>query len=75
VGSRDGPGAILDAMFRYQVLEVPRVDEKARDAVLWELGRSGWELIQVLEGSFKDPTDREKLLMFFKRAASEDIGM
>jgi hypothetical protein len=62
-------------MYRYQVIEVPRADEKARDATLWELGRSGWELIQVLEGSAKDPTDREKLLLFFKRSASEDIGI
>jgi len=62
-------------MFRYQVVEVPRADEKARDSVLWELGRSGWELVQVLEGSTKDASDRGKLLLFFKRAASEDIGI
>lgn len=63
------------AMYRYQVLEVPRGDEKARDAVFWELGRSGWELVQVLEGSVKDSADRNTLMLFFKRAASEDIGM
>jgi hypothetical protein len=62
-------------LFRYQVVEVSRTDEKSRDATLYELGRSGWELVQVTEGSTKDPADRSTFTCFFKRAASEDIGM
>jgi hypothetical protein len=62
-------------MFRYQVVEVSREDEKSRDPSLWELGRSGWELVQVLPGSAKDPADPTRLLCFFKRSASEDIGI
>lgn len=62
-------------MWRYQVLEIERADEKRREETLWELGRSGWELIQVLDGSAKDPTDRSALTLFFKRPAGEDIGV
>jgi hypothetical protein len=62
-------------MFRYQVVEVPRGDAERRDAALWELGRSGWELIQVLPGSAKDPSDASVLTCILKRSASEDIGI
>ena len=62
-------------MVRYKVIEVPRVDEKVRDETLWELGRSGWELVQVLAGSAKDPSDASVLTCFLKRSASEDIGV
>jgi hypothetical protein len=61
--------------WRYEVVEVPRADGKARDDLMWEMGRSGWELVQVLEGSAKDAADRSTLLLFFKRSASEDIGV
>jgi hypothetical protein len=48
---------------------------KKRDEALWELGRSGWELVQVLEGSAADASDRTVLSLFFKRPAGEDIGV
>ena len=62
-------------MWRYQVVEVPRGDEKKREEVLWELGRSGWELVQVLEGSAADAANRTVITLFFKRPAGEDIGV
>lgn len=62
-------------MWRYNVVEIPRADEKRRDDLLWELGRSGWELTQVLEGSSADAADRSVLTLWFKRPAGEDIGV
>ena len=62
-------------MFRYKILEVSRLDPEKRDEALWELGRSGWELVSVIDGSSKDAADRSMLTFFFKRAASEDIGI
>jgi len=62
-------------MWRYQFVEVPRGDVEARDEKLWELGRGGWELIQVLEGSAADASDGTILTLVFKRTASQDIGI
>jgi len=62
-------------MFRYKILELPRLDPEKRDEALWEIGRSGWELVSVIEGSSKDAADRNTLTFFFKRPAAEDIGM
>jgi hypothetical protein len=62
-------------MWRYLIVDVPRGDEKKRDDFLWEQGRSGWELVSVLEGSTKDAADRSMITLFFKRSASEDIGV
>jgi len=62
-------------MWRFLVVEVPRSDTKKRDDMMWEQGRSGWELVQVIEGSSADPSDRSVLTMFFRRSATEDIGV
>lgn len=62
-------------MWRYNIIELPRAESKARDDALWELGRAGWELVQVLEGSQSDAADRSRITLFFKRSASEDIGV
>ena len=62
-------------MYRYKVVGVSRGDEKTRDDLLWDLGRAGWEVIQVLEGSPTDAADRSMITLFFKRSASEDIGV
>ena len=63
------------AVYRYNVIEVERGSPKARDDAMWEMGRSGWELVTVLAGSETDASDGSKLLLFFKRAAGEDIGV
>ena len=62
-------------MYRYNVVGVSRANEKARDDLLWDLGRSGWELIHVLESSPTDAADRSMITFFFKRSATEDIGV
>ncbi|HEU4394368.1 MAG TPA: hypothetical protein VFS92_02310 [Planctomycetota bacterium] len=60
-------------MFRYKILELSRLDPEKRDEELREVGRAGWELVSVIDGSSKDAADRATLTYFFKRAASEDI--
>ena len=62
-------------LWRYNVIEVSRTDEKSRDALLWEMGRSGWELVTALPGSAKDPVDVTVLTLLFKREAGSDIGI
>ena len=62
-------------LWRYNVIEVSRTDEKARDALLWEMDRSGRELVTALPGSAKDPTDVTVLTLLFKREAGSDIGI
>jgi hypothetical protein len=62
-------------MWRYLVVEIARGDDKKRDDALWEHGRSGWELVQVVEGSSSDGADAGVLTLYFKRPAGEDIGM
>lgn len=62
-------------MWRYKIVEVPRGDPAKRDEVLWDLGRSGWELVQVIPGSESDAADATRILLLFKRPAGEDIGV
>jgi hypothetical protein len=62
-------------VYRYQVVVLPRGDEKVRDDRLWELGRAGWDLVSVLPGSYADPADAGSVTLFLRRAASEDIGV
>jgi hypothetical protein len=62
-------------MYRFQIISVPRADTARRDEVLWELGRSGWDLIHILEGSETDAADKSQITLWFKREASADIGM
>ena len=62
-------------MWRYSIVDLPRADGRERNDALWELGRGGWELVQVLDGSQADPSDRSRITLVFKRSASEDIGV
>ena len=62
-------------MWRYLVVELPRGDDKRREELLWEHGRAGWELVQVLAGSQADPADAARITLFFKRSATEEIGI
>ena len=62
-------------MWRYNIIGVPRGDAAKRDEVLWEAGRSGWELIHVLDGSPTDASDKTQITLYFKRSAGEDIGV
>ncbi len=64
-----------NALYRYAVIEIDRADPRKRDEVLWEQGRSGWELIHVLPGSFADPADAARVTLWFKRPAETDIGV
>jgi hypothetical protein len=61
--------------FRYTIETLHRADEEAAYERLRELGLEEWELIGVLPGPREDPTDTEHFTLFFKRDASEDIGL
>jgi hypothetical protein len=62
-------------MYRYLVVTLSRADEKQRDDALWEHGRSGWELVSVLPGSYGNGADPGAVTLWFRRSASEDIGV
>jgi len=62
-------------MWRYKIIEMPRAEDQKRDETLWELGRAGWELVHVMEGTAADAADRGTLTYYFKRPAGEDIGV
>jgi hypothetical protein len=62
-------------MYRYLVVEVSRKDPEKMEEVLREHGRSSWDLVQAVEGSSADPADRSMLTLFFRRSATDDIGV
>jgi hypothetical protein len=62
-------------MWRYNIVELPRADIEKREALLWELGRSGWEMVQILPGSWADGSAAETITLVFKRPAGDDIGV
>ncbi|MHC4820281.1 MAG: hypothetical protein ACYTDX_01005 [Planctomycetota bacterium] len=62
-------------MYRYQIVEISRADTEKREETLWEMGRSGWELVQIVSGSDENPEDKGTLSLWFKRAAEADIGL
>lgn len=66
----------MASLWKYEVVVLPAQDSKERDEKLWELGRSGWELVSVLVGDWKNgqPGDTSKMSWFLKREATHDIG-
>ena len=65
----------MGALWKYEIVVVDMAATKAREDAFWDFGRSGWELVNVLRGDFKegDP-DAPKLTLFLKREATHDIN-
>lgn len=62
-------------IYRYRVEVVSRRDLEEATERFRELGLERWELISVLPGSDQDPDDPEKVLCYFRRDASTEIGL
>ena len=65
----------MAALYKYEILVLPAADSKEREEKVWELGRSGWELVAVLAGNWKggNTADTTKMTWFLRREATHDI--
>jgi hypothetical protein len=66
----------MAALFKYEVIVLDAAHSKDREETIWELGRSGWELVSVLAGDWKsgNTADATKMTWFVKRQATHDIN-
>lgn len=66
----------MAALYKYDIVVMDSKATKDREETLWELGRSGWELVSVLPGDWKtgNPTDTTKMTWFLRRQATHDIN-
>ncbi len=66
----------MAVLWKYDLVVLDASATKERDDAIWELGRSGWELVQILAGDWKNgrPDDRAKMTWFVKRQATHDIN-
>jgi len=66
----------MATLYKYDIVVMDAAPSKDREEAIWELGRSGWELISVLPGDWKKgaPDDRTKMTWFLKRQATHDIN-
>ncbi len=66
----------MAALFKYDLVVMDAAHTKDREEQIWEIGRSGWELVCVLPGDWKSgaPTDTTKMTWFLKRQATHDIN-
>jgi hypothetical protein len=62
-------------VWRYRVEVMNRKDLNEATEQLRELGLERWELLSVLPGSDVDPADPARILCFFRRDASTEIGL
>ena len=65
----------MATLYKYDIVVLDAEHSKAREESFWELGRSGWEVIQILPGDYKkgDPS-APKITLFMKREATHDIN-
>lgn len=66
----------MASLWKYEIVVLSAADSKEREDKLWELGRSGWELVSTLAGDWKTgaTADLTKMTMILKREATHDIG-
>ncbi len=66
----------MAVLFKYDLVVMEAAQSKDRDELIWELGRSGWELVTILPGDWKkgQTDDRTKMTWFLKRQATHDIN-
>jgi hypothetical protein len=62
-------------VWRYKVEELSRCDLEETSERMRELGLERWELLAVLPGSAADPGDHTRVLCYFRRDASTEIGL
>ena len=65
----------MASLYKYDIVVLDATHSKDREERIWELGRSGWEIVSVLPGDFKkgDPS-AAKMTLFLKREATHDIN-
>ena len=66
----------MASLWKYDLVVMDSAHSKDREEQIWELGRSGWELVTVLAGDWKKGggTDTTKMTWFLKRQATHDIN-
>ncbi len=66
----------MAALWKYEIVVMDAAASKDREEAIWELGRSGWELVNVLAGDWKkgNAQDATKMTWFLKRQATHDIN-
>lgn len=64
------------ALWKYEIVVLPAEADTARRDRIWELGRSGWELVSVMPGDWDTGAtdDTTKMTWFMKREATHDIA-
>ncbi len=62
------------ALYKYEVKVIEAASTKEREEQIWEIGRSGWELVSVLPGDWMTgETDAKRMTWFLRREATHDI--
>jgi len=66
----------MAVLFKYDLVVMDAAHTKDREETIWEIGRSGWELVSVLAGDWKTgaTTDASKMTWFLRRQATHDIN-
>lgn len=66
----------MASLWKYDIVVLSSTESKEREERVWELGRSGWELVAALPGDWKtgNTSDTTKMTWFVKREATHDIG-
>ncbi len=65
----------MAALYKYDIKVFDAAHSKTREETIWELGRSGWEVITILPGDWMSgERDAPKMTFFLKREATHDIN-
>lgn len=66
----------MAVLYKYDLVVLDATATKDREDAIWEMGRSGWELVNVLAGDWKKGAtdDHTKMTWFLKRQATHDIN-